>query len=139
MTPPDTALIAAENIESASTNIIANGGRRLGKHGRRRRPLKRQSGFHQTAACKHSSPSRDKAERTIDRPRAARLAFVVAEIQACHDQHFASLNPSASHAERQAMHRQRMASKAALRANPSARAAQFAEINAPFIQKRRTA
>jgi hypothetical protein len=60
-------------------------------------------------------------------------------IQCAYDKHVASLHMPADVAATQAAHKAKMAAKAALRADPAARAARLETINAPVIQRRRLA
>ncbi len=60
-------------------------------------------------------------------------------IQCKHDQHVAGFSTASAAASRKAAHRQRMAAKAALRADPTSRAVALEQINAPIIERRRMA
>ncbi len=60
-------------------------------------------------------------------------------IQVRHDQHVASHRTSSGAASAKTAHKQRQAAKAALRADPAARAAALEQLNAPIVQKHRMA
>ncbi len=63
----------------------------------------------------------------------------IAAINRKHDQHTASFKTAAGAAKAQAAHRARMSAKAALRAEPAARAAALDALNSSIIERRRMA